>query len=150
MKKFNQVIEVKVEVDQIANKLLETMGTNEKHRELVTETIIGTLIQGHDTLGISLLYNALQGFTNEIDFTVGEEIICDIEVYQYIADANDNTVFNQERTPIGVATIVDIDIYRNDKIKLEFTVLKDNGEEKTTDKWVNHKTCNKIIIPEMA
>jgi hypothetical protein len=74
MKKFNKVIQVEVSVDTIAEKLLETMAPDFKHREQVVEAIIGAMVEHEELHKIAPLYNALNGFSNDINFKAGDKV----------------------------------------------------------------------------
>jgi hypothetical protein len=122
MKKFNKDIKIVVSADSIAQKLLGTFDTNNPHRELITETVIGSLI---DSDRLDMLYNSLNGFTNDIDFTVDQEVHCKESYY----GANDYIT-------IGNCKIIEIDIYRkSDKVRIEYTPV---GKTKIETKWVSH------------
>ena len=103
LKKFNTVIKVEVSVDSIAEQLLSFMKPEEKHKELVTETIIGTLL--HENR-VGILYNALNGYTNEINFKEGDKIICTEIVNDYLID---NTTKTYRK--IGPCTVKEKNLY---------------------------------------
>ena len=144
MKKFNQVIEVQVSVDTIADKLCKMFSKEEKHAELVTETIIGNLLNKGTKEGISQLYNALNGYTSDIDFEVGDFIICHKKVYNNFKQEDGS--FKERYEAIEEATVVDIDLYRSDKLKIEYNYMDSKGIIKTTQTWVSHLDCNTISL----
>lgn len=159
LKQTHKVIEIKVNVDDIADKLLNTFPEDYKHRVLLTETIIGSAVNAGN---ISYIYNALNGYTAEIDFKVGEMLICSAQERRQTNFTNvnegkfvDNEPVapkwerkNSEDVEIGECQIVEIDIYRDDKIKVRF--MQDSyytyGSQEMTDQWVNHRTCQKVNI----
>jgi hypothetical protein len=140
MKKFNQTIQISVSVDDIAKSLLSKFDTSFPHAELLTETVIGNLMQRKHTVGLSQVYNALNGYTNEIDFEVGQEVICEDEMYTHYVDMDDNKIKSGYKK-IGHCKITEIDIYRDNKVCVEYTfVNKDLTDTKDT-KWVSHTNC---------
>lgn len=144
MKSFNKTITVEVTVDSIANKLLAMMNPDEKHSDLVVETIIGSAIalpkQGD--LLLSNLYNSLNGYTNEIDFEIGEQVKCEYEVYTYQRTENDT--YSRRNRVIGDCTIEQLDIYSDRKIKVSYECLNSKGENIVETQWVKHTQCNKL------
>lgn len=145
MKKFNKVITVEVSVDTIAEQMLANLKDDFKHRELVTETIIGSAINKG---GISFIYNALNGYTNEIDFAVGNVLHCSETYYaNYSLDDNGAVVDKGNYVEIGNCRVVEIDIWKDKKLNVEFAVIcKDKSKgfcAITRTTWVNHLTCNK-------
>jgi hypothetical protein len=143
MKKFNKVISVEVAVDDIANQLLAAMNSEFKHKEIVVESTIGVLL---NTNKLSHLYNALNGYTGEIDFKVGDMVDCNEKIYQYIATekTDTQTKYEQQYLPIGQAIVEEIDIYRDEKLKVSYRFLNSRGEMKEDTKWVSHLKCNKM------
>jgi hypothetical protein len=148
MKQFKQVIKIEVSVDAIAEQLLANFKDDFKHREMVAETIIETsLIEGK----LSYLYNALNGYTNEVNFKVGDVIFCSEEIYSYNLDDNDLPVESRQQVKIGLAEVVEINIYRSDKLKVKHIALNKRlgkfvYEEAET--WTNHLEC--AIEPNMG
>ena len=143
MKNFNKVITVEVSVDSIANQLLQTLSPEFKHREMVTEGIIGRMLSS-DMHGLSILYNSLNGFTQEIDFQVGEVVkVENLNFYGYwFANTDGNLKESREKVSEGV--VKSIDIYSDKKIELEFNVPDSKGQMKTNTQWVSHTNCSKI------
>ncbi len=138
MKKFNQVIRVEVDVDSIAEKLLLTFNPDEKHRELITETIIGTALNSGN---IGYIYNAVNGFTNNIDFKEKEVVICKETVYY----KGPGETIRKEHV-MGECTILEIDIYKSDKLYVEYEYIGENNEPKSDTKWVDHRKCSKVVV----
>lgn len=149
MKKFNQVIKVEVSVDEIAKKLLDTFQGEYAHRELLAETIIGTALH-NGTLGY--VYNSLNGFSADIDFKVGQIVDCKETVWQYrvkpgTVDA-DTPEYDRRAYPIGESKIIDIDVYRDKKLKIEYQVMSGKGEWSTDTGWVNHTECDGLYTDD--
>lgn len=141
MKKFNQVITVEVSVDSIAEQLLKTMNPEFQHAEMLTEAIIGTAL---DKGTVGYIYNSLNGYTNDIDFKVGDVITCTEQTYGYVPDSEDNTTYTEKRMPIGECKVIEINVYRDDKLLVEFSKRNSKGEFTTKQTWVYHKNCSGI------
>lgn len=142
MKKFNQVISVEVSVDSIAEQLLSQMNPEFKHKELVVESIIGPLLYKDN---LSYLYNALNGYTNDIDFKVGEEVMCQDKIYTFTRDAATGELSEQSKyITMGIAKIVSIEPYRRKNLELEYNVLTKSGEIRKQTDYYSHLNCNKI------
>jgi len=141
MKNFNKQIKITVELDTIAQNLLSTMREDEKHRELIVEAIIGKMESTNDTLGMTLLYNALNGFTNTVNFKEGEKVICTSEVYGH---------WEEEQKPtyraIGEAKVIEVNEYANNKVKVEYYIPQGDGSLTKSSSWVSHTQCSKVPV----
>lgn len=138
MKKFNESIKIEVSVDMIAQQLLSTIKDDEKHRELITEAIISSALNKNN---LSYIYNALNGFTDEINFKLG-----DIVEYSYNFKASENEDSSYHKVH---AKVIDIDVYREAKVKIKFNYNSYeycSQQERTFEDWVYHTKCNKIPI----
>ncbi len=138
MKKFNQVIEIQVSVDNIAQQLLKTWNKADfPHAEMLTETIIGCALNS-DT--ISLIYNNLNGYTNDIDFEVGQMVNCSQEYATYEDKGTEGAPkFERVFIPMGICEIVEIDTTKSkDKVKIEYTYCDSQGNLKENTIWVSH------------
>ncbi len=145
MQKFNQVITIEVSVDSIAQQLLSNLNPDFKHRELVVESLIGRMLTA-DKSGISHLYNSLNGFTDDINFQVGETIVPEnLSCYGYWET---DTEGNRKRSDknIPYAQIKSIDKYADRKIEIEFTVPNSNGVHESRTQWIHHTHCSKSDI----
>lgn len=130
MKKFNKAIQVSVEVDVIAEQLLSMMNVDEKHRELVVETIIGNM---ENTNRIGKLYNALNGHKDVINFEVGDKVICDAGLY-----VDGLYCKNVECEVVG------IDMYDTNPIKVSYVSKTEKGTISTHP--VPTNTCSKVPV----
>ncbi len=136
MKKFNKEIEVKVSVDAIAEKLLSVMDKDFKHAELVTETIIGTSLEkGIATMG--MLYNALSGYTNEINFKIGDIVSSEEDTHTTYEEVEPNSWKNKS-VPTTNAKVVSINLYAERKLEIEYEVRDYSGKPVTKKEWVRH------------
>ena len=138
MKKFNKSIKIEVSIDTIANQLLRMMVENGKHNELVCETIIGNLQE--NSAGMSQLYSALSGHKNEINFKVGDNVLCTEQVYKHIPCGEGNV--ESEYYALGACTVLKVDIYQKySKLQVEFSSFNNKGKMITETKWVSHRNC---------
>ena len=139
MKKFNKTITIEIPVDQIANQLLGVLNPEFKHRELVTEAIIGRMLNDHS---LGYLYNSINGFDSSVDFRIGDTICSEkgLKVFGYWNPESDQDEYGYVKT----ATVISIDPYRNEKICIEFQVPSKNGPMIKDNTWVNHTEWNKI------
>lgn len=141
MKKFNQTITIEVSVDSIAQKLLGSFNADFAHKDILAEAIIGAAVNNH-TLGY--VYNALNGFTNDIDFTVGQTVDCHSDRYNY--EFGDDEQYHQKRVPYGIVTIVEIDLYSSKKLKVEFNSTDSRGRVTTEQAWIDHIYCSGVDL----
>lgn len=139
MKKFNKTISIEVEVDTIAQMLLDSMAPDFKHRELVAEAIIGTSVESNK---IDYIYNTLNGYSNEIDFKVGDNIVCDATYYGYHEGTRKNTVY-------GIAVVKEINLYSKEKLLIAYTKQESNGEPREATTWVSHHKCTRIPVEDI-
>jgi hypothetical protein len=68
LKKFDKSIKIEVSVDLIASKLLKEFKENSPHKEIITNQVIGNLLEEDRLTG---LYNALNGWEDVLNFEVG-------------------------------------------------------------------------------
>lgn len=139
MKKYTEVITVEVSVDSIAQQLLSNINPDFKNREILTESIIGSLL---DTNKIGFIYNALHGYSNKIDFKVRDKIMCNNQCFQY------NTLESKESkrgvwSKIGECVVIDINVYLNSKLKIEYQSENLDGTFRAVSLWVNHIDCSR-------
>lgn len=152
---FNEVIEIKVEVQDIFNKLLNEFPPEYKHRELVAHAIIGSTKDGP----IGFIYNALNGYSPMIDFQVGNVVICSQVSRKVRYDAiieNEKgesiprpvephkPLWRTRRVEIGKCKVIGINLYSYDKLYIEFEEDSSYDNEKIIQTaWVSHKLCTK-------
>lgn len=139
MKQFNQNIQVQVSVDSIANKLLSTMKEEFEHRDMLVEAIIGSALNSGTLLYI---YNALNGFGNEINFQVGQIVECTKNIYRNAPVPGVDNPWKSQYVPIGTCEIVEIDLYRSDKLRVHYCYELENGNTKEDSMWVEQTTCD--------
>ncbi len=137
IKKYNKVISVSVEVDSIAEKLLSTMNPEFKHTTELVDTIMGVMLERGK---ISYLYNSLNGFNNEINFKVGDTVKSNIyNVITTYVQKEGSDAWVSENAAITKGKVVEIDLYRDNKIKVEFESTNYKGFTTTTFDWFNHR-----------
>lgn len=136
-KQYKEVIQMEVPVQAIAEKL-HSMMVDFKHSELVTETIIGHLLK--NSTGLSNLFNSLNGYNNDIDFKVGDIIITEKQSLSGYA------LVNGERKNVEVkeAKVIEIDLYKHDKLQVEYDTIDSALNPKKNIAWVDHKYWNKV------
>ena len=138
MKSFNQTITVQVEVDSIAKDFLASIKEDFKHRELLVESIIGSALEKG---GLNYIYNSLHGYTGDIDFKVGDGVITSHREYRRI-----HVTEERKYSPIGWCKVVNINLYSDDKVQVEYTDINENGETFQVITWVSHLSCNKAPV----
>lgn len=144
MQKFKETIQIEISVNSIANTLLANMSPEFPHAELVVETIIARALAS-DKASLSMLYNSLNGFTQEVDFNIGDVIVpSSLYAYGYWNGAKD-----QKREKILQAEVMDIDIYRDNKLKVSYLVPQSDGTNKVSTDWISHIDC-KMAPSEFA
>ena len=141
IKRFNKDIEITISVDSISDKLMATLDSDYKHNIGLVNTVMGVFVEKGK---VTYLYNALNGFTNDIDFKISDVIDCQQNTWKYTPVTKDDgsTVFEQKQLPIGKAVVVDIDLYTNSKVRVEYTTFNKMGEPKVETEWVDHRKCN--------
>jgi len=144
MKNFNQVITVQVSVNSIAQQLLDTMSPDFKHRELVTESIIGRMFNDGS---LSYLYNSLNGYSASIDFQIGDEVSSadGFRTYGYWTPES----IEKGDTCLGYVKsgrVVEINEYSDKKIKIECQVPNKKGGFDVNTQWVNHLDWNRVVV----
>jgi hypothetical protein len=132
LKKYEEEINILVPVDSIAQKLLSTFKEDEPHAVLLVQTIIETSMMSGN---ISHVYNALNGFSPDVDFKVGEVLYSESTYYD-----------GDKNLPIGVCTIKDIKVYSGEKLYVSYT-KNYRGSIKEDTAWVNHRKV-KLATPE--
>jgi len=140
MKTFNKQIKITVELDTIANQLLNTISPENKHKEAIVEAIIGRMDANNDNAGMTLLYNALSGFSNDVNFEVGDVVSCSESCYGYWDGKNESY------REIAECKVIDINIYSKDKLHIEYNVPNKDGNIQTKKMWVSHLNCSKLHI----
>jgi len=163
--KFTDVISIEISVDAIYRKLMDTFPADYQHKETLAHAIVGS---ANRSGGLSYIFNALNGYTNDVDFSVGDGLICSENERKEYYDANLQTedgkpkqVVDVDAKPnwkvrwrkIGNCEVVEIDMYRSDKLRVEFRNETSQGVYEMETKWVNHKKCTEMSgnnYPQLA
>lgn len=146
MKKFTETISIEVPVQSIADLLLSNMHPDFAHKENVAEAIVGRMMNDNS---LTYLYNALNGYPCSVDFQIGDVITSEKGVYTWgywtdeSIEANDTV---QGKVTIG--KIVEINPYKNAKLKIEFNVPNKKGGHDVRYEWVKHTDWNRKNIYE--
>ena len=141
--KFDQTIEIKVSVDSIYQKLLSTFPEEYKHKEILAHAIVGT---SKDNGAIGYIYNALNGYPNVVDFKKGDQVVCNLKqkrrTWSESAAPGVKSEVKRETVVIGDCEVIDVDLYGENNLKIEFQQDNYDGTKKEMMQiWVNHKTC---------
>lgn len=141
--KFNKEITVTVDVDSIVDKLTSTFPDDYKHKELVSHAIVGTAVNNG---GLGYIYNALNGYSPEIDFVIGDMVICSSKKRrEFIRTEGEKS--QRIIGEIGACKVINIDFYREEKLQVEFEQDNYDGTAKEKDtEWVSHKDCTKTAM----
>jgi len=163
---FNQTIEIKVDVDSIYKKMMDTLPEDYKHKEILAHAIVGSAVRNG---GIGYIYNALNGFTNDIDFRVGDQVICTAEERTEGYDANLEDVYGTplkrefaeavseykpnwktRQVAIGKCVVKEVDMYGENKLIVTFDNWNHyDKKNKPYDMAVDHKKCTRVsMYPE--
>ena len=139
MKKFNRQITVIVEADTIAQNLLNQMNESFAHRESLVEAIIGS----SNDRQLGFIYNSLNGFTNDVTFTVDQKVICSQEVWMYVEKDGE---FTEKRLPVGDAVILSIDPYKDETLEIQYTHVGKTGDVSSKNMRVHHSKCKEVPL----
>lgn len=123
MRKFNKSIQIEVQVDEIADKLLAEFSSESAHKNIIVESIIGNML-AKSKLGN--LYSALNGYQVKIDFVVGQILNCTYTTHTY------NTSKKGGYTEIGTCKVVEINEYEDFPIKVEYQYIDSDNCVKTS------------------
>ena len=160
MGKFNQTINIEISVDTIHDKLLSEFPEDYKHKGILSHAIIGNALRNG---GISYIYNALNGYNNEIDFQIGDLVMCsEQDRYQWemgpvkVVAVGDAPQINWEkkRMEVGMCEVIGIDLYSPNKLTVQFIsacgykYISDEESYDMTAVNVDHKSCNKLAKEE--
>jgi len=138
---FNQTISIEVSLDDIYRKLMGTFPEDYKHKEILSHAIVGSAMEYG---GIGFIYNALNGYTNDVDFKVGDIVVCtsqDRKVYTSVTEEGKRPDWNWRA--IGDCQVIEINMYKRSKLRVEFQQINSEGKSEVTSAWVDHKKCTK-------
>lgn len=142
MKKFTETISIEVPVQSIADLLLSNMHPDFAHKENVAEAIVGRMMNDNS---LTYLYNALNGYPCSVDFQIGDVIKSEKGFYTWgywteeSIEANDTV-----QGFVNVGKIVEINPYKNAKLKIEFNVPNKKGGHDVRYEWVKHTDWSRV------
>jgi hypothetical protein len=138
MRTFNKTVNIQFSIDSVANMLLEKIGPEFPHRELLVESIITPLVvngSSNDEKRLGLMLSAMFGHKNELDFSNGQRLYCTDSVY-----------VKNDYKEIGFCTVLEVEPYRDDtQVKISF--MKP-GETKEQTKWVRSSHLRNLTTEE--
>jgi hypothetical protein len=135
LKKFNQTISIEVEVDAIANQLQAMFKDDANFSNLVVEAIIGRSLS-RDTVLLSKLMSAMNGYSKEIGLSVGEKYpIKNLTDWGYWTPESKEKK-DTCRGDIQTVTVVDINEYSDEPVKVCYEVPTLTGV-KTVERWIS-------------
>lgn len=143
MRKFNQTISIEIQVDAIANQLLESINPQFKHREPVVEAIIGTALNNKNSQALSYIYNAMAGHLPEINYKVGDIINCTAETYMYLTEES-RLKQDSQRAPLGKSKVIEINPFSNTPLLVEYDYHRQDGSVKKDTSWVKMDQCSEF------
>jgi len=144
MRKFNQTISIEIEVDSIANQLLNTINPEFKHRIPVVEAIIGTALNNRDSQALGYIFNALSGHLPEINYKVGDLVNCTATTYMYVSEQS-RAKKDSESAPLGKSKVIAINPFSSTPLQVEFDYHRSDGTIRKDTMWVKMNQCSNIV-----
>jgi hypothetical protein len=136
MKKFNQSIEVKVEVDAIAQQLREMFKEDSAHADVVVEQIIGrSLCNDMGLLG--KIMSAMNGFEKQIIVKVGD--IAKIKPISIYGFWTKDSITNNDscKGEVNEVEVLEVNPYSDSGVLVGFQVPQKDGSMNTQQKWIS-------------
>lgn len=134
LNKFNKDIQVTISVDSIAKNLAEKISKEFQHANLLVNVIIGQALSNERMQDISRIYNAMNGWIDELDFRIGQQLFCKDDIYDYLFKPDGS------RHDMGPCKIVAIDPLRDRaQIQVEYQHFERRRgviEQETRTVWV--------------
>lgn len=143
MSKFNQTINVEIQVDTIANQLREKISPEFKHREELVEAIIGTALNNKDTEALQYIYNAMTGHIPKLDFKVGDIINCKATTWMYVTEES-RLKKDSHSAELGKCVIVNVNAFSNTPYYVEYDYYCSDGSVRKDRTWVKAHQCSKF------
>lgn len=135
MKKFNEEIQITIEVDAIASQLRSMFKEDSANADVVVEQIIGRSLSKDSAL-LSKIMSAMNGFQKEINVKAGEtHKVVPFTVYGYWTPKSieDN---NSCHGPISEVTVVRINPYSDEEVLVEYQVPNKKGTFDRQERWI--------------
>ncbi|MFY8248353.1 MAG: hypothetical protein ACOVJ5_01490 [Gloeomargaritales cyanobacterium] len=135
MRKFNQQIEIKIEIDAIASQLRSMFKDDSANADVVVEQIIGRSLN-KDTALLGKIMSAMNGFQKEINVKVGETyLVVPFNVYGYWTPKSiedNNSCYGQ----ISEVNVLKINPYSDEEVLVEYQVPNKKGIFESQEKWI--------------
>jgi hypothetical protein len=146
MKKFFQTVNIEVEVDAIAQNLLNQMVPSTTSEDVVEAIISRALAQ--DTSALGYIHNAMLGHKAESKLFVDYiYTIKSYKVYGYWTPESiekNDTVYGTVET----ATIIAINPYSDNPVRIRYGVPQKDGSWRQEERWVNYENIVDCLYPE--
>lgn len=143
MKKFNQTVSVEVEVDAVAQQLLNQMQDSARS-EIVVEAIIGRMLSC-DKRGLGFLHAGLIGYKRDLSHMVGNlYFLNDMKEWGYwtpVSIEKNDTVYRNVET----AKVIAVDEYADAPVRIEFLMPNKDGSWKTETCWVSTNKIGALV-----
>lgn len=135
MKKFNEEIQITIEVDAIALQLRSMFKEDSANADVVVEQIIGRGLS-KDTALLGKIMSAMNGFQKEINVKAGEtHKIVPFSVYGFWTPKSieeNNSVYG----PISEVTVVRVNPYGDEEVLVEYQVPNKKGTFDRQERWI--------------
>lgn len=128
---FTGEIQIVVSIQQIANRLFDAMDKTNPHARMIADYTVANLMKSPK--GISAIYNALNGYEYKLDFAKDDLVLLrsprtynwDNQLAKYVEDYD---------SPVVVGTIVNVDTFDEQPIKVKYSYVNMHGEVTTVTK----------------
>lgn len=137
MRKFEQSINVTIDIDTIAEMFLQAMDKDFKHREIFVENLVGRcLLNDHAMLG--QLVGACLGVKRELNHKIGDTLFVENISYDYIPEKGSHSRVSK------TCKIVKIEPYADSPILVEYMQVEKDGKEKPSRSWIDLSMAKKV------
>lgn len=127
MPKFNQELQVTVDVDMVAQQLLNTMKEDNPHRELLTYNIVGHL---KEVGKLGSIFSALAGYHKEINAVVGKTYEClGSDLDRTYNNAMPRAEWDKKKVQV---TVLEINPFTLNSVKVSFQYEQTSGDKTVT------------------
>lgn len=135
MKKFNEQIEITIEIDAIALQLRSMFKDDSANADVVVEQIIGRGLS-KDTALLGKIMSAMNGFQKEINVKAGEtHKVVPFTVYGFWTPKSIEEN-NSVHGPISEVTVVRVNPYGDEEVLVEYQVPNKKGTTDRQERWI--------------
>tara|TARA_R110000868_G_scaffold137626_1_gene351189 strand:- start:132 stop:560 length:429 start_codon:yes stop_codon:yes gene_type:complete len=135
MKKFNEEIQITIEVDAIALQLRSMFKEDSANADVVVEQIIGRSLSKDYTL-LSKIMSAMNGFQKEINVKVGETyLVVPFNTYGYWTPKSIEEN-NSVNGLISEVTVIRVNPYGDEEVFVEYQVPNKKGTFDRQERWI--------------